>query len=178
MNSGSAATSIALAPMGGFSADILGELSERVRAAFGRDVLLVERLALPPSAFDCSRDQWRASSLLRVLGPAKRPEWDRLLGIVDVDLYAPDLNFVFGQADERHGVAVFSTARLAAGHAERPTLVHRASIEAVHELGHTYGLRHCSRPDCVMWFSNTLGESDRKGFAFCEQHALELKRAK
>jgi archaemetzincin len=178
MSSGSAAGSIALAPMGGFSADILGELSAGVRAAFERDVLIAGRLEFPSSAFDRSRDQWRASSLLRVLGPAKRPEWDRLLGIVEIDLYAPGLNFVFGQADERHGVAVFSTARLAAGHAERPTLVRRASIEAVHELGHTYGLRHCSRPDCVMWFSNTLGETDRKGFAFCEQHALELKRSK
>jgi len=38
------------------------------------------------------------------------PDWLRLLGIAEVDLYAPDLNFVFGEADERRGVAVFSTA--------------------------------------------------------------------
>jgi predicted Zn-dependent protease len=34
------------------------------------------------------------------------------LGVTDVDLYVPDLNFVFGEADAKRGVAVFSIARL------------------------------------------------------------------
>jgi predicted Zn-dependent protease len=29
---------------------------------------------------------------------------------------------------------------------------------------------------CVMWFSNTLAESDRKGTRFCAAHAAELER--
>jgi archaemetzincin len=39
--------------------------------------------------------------------------------------------------------------------------------EAVHELGHTYGLSHCRDIHCVMCFSNTLGDTDRKGVRFC-----------
>jgi predicted Zn-dependent protease len=27
----------------------------------------------------------------------------------------------------------------------------------------------------VMWFSNTLAESDRKGLAFCSAHASQLR---
>jgi archaemetzincin len=44
-------------------------------------------------------------------------------------------------------------------------------------LGHTYGLQHCSDPKCVMYFSNTLGETDRKRDKFCPQHQAELSRA-
>jgi len=43
----------------------------------------------------------------------------------------------------------------------------RAVKEAVHELGHTFGLDHCSDPRCVMHFSNMLADTDRKGREFC-----------
>jgi archaemetzincin len=39
--------------------------------------------------------------------------------------------------------------------------------EALHELGHNRGLRHCSDDGCVMHFSNTLADTDRKGPGFC-----------
>jgi archaemetzincin len=98
-----------------------------------------------------------------------------LLGVTDVDLYVPRLNFVFGEADSKRGVAVFSIARLQTPDRER--FVHRAATEAIHELGHTYGLAHCNNPRCVMWFSNTLDETDRKGTEFCQRHAAALQRA-
>jgi len=52
----------------------------------------------------------------------------------------------------------------------------RAATEAVHELGHSYGLAHCDDRGCVMWFSNSLAETDRKGPRFCPAHAAELRR--
>lgn len=59
---------------------------------------------------------------------------------------------------------------------DRDRFVHRAVTEAVHELGHTYGLNHCDDPHCVMWFSNTLAETDRKGTEFCATHLRALQR--
>ena len=50
------------------------------------------------------------------------------------------------------------------------------ATEAIHELGHTYGLGHCADPRCVMWFSNTLSETDRKGTEFCLAHQAELAK--
>ena len=52
----------------------------------------------------------------------------------------------------------------------------RAVKEAVHELGHTCGLGHCRNPRCVMFFSNTLHDTDVKGPGFCTACRDKLNR--
>jgi hypothetical protein len=68
-------------------------------------------------------------------------------------------------------------ASLCSGSPFKRRAEHRAAIEAIHELAHTYRLTHCTNPRCVMWFSNTLTETDRKGTRFCPDHAEALARA-
>jgi archaemetzincin len=166
---------IAVAVIGDAPRSIVEELTPILRETFGAEIVAAPALTLPASSWNASRRQYLSTTHLDMLASAKRPEWERLLGVADVDLYVPDLNFVFGEADSRRGVAVFSLARLRAG-ADEALLSRRAATEAVHELGHTYGLSHCDKPTCVMWFSNTLSESDRKGTRFCPAHARELRR--
>jgi archaemetzincin len=170
---------IALAVIGEAPRSIIEELARILRETFGAEIVAAPGLSLPSSSWNASRRQYLSTKLLDELAAAKRPEWERLLGIADVDLYVPDLNFVFGEADQRRGVAVFSLARLhvaagAGAGADEALFSRRAATEAVHELGHTYGLSHCDKPTCVMWFSNTLSESDRKGTRFCPAHGREL----
>lgn len=43
----------------------------------------------------------------------------------------------------------------------------RAKKEAVHELGHVFGLLHCPDQRCVMHFSNSIAETDLKGWRLC-----------
>ena len=154
---------------------LLEALKPIIGKAFGADVVTAGSIPVPENAYNQSRRQYHSTKLLDSLARHKRADWSRLLGLADADLYTPDLNFVFGEADAHRGVAVFSIARLHT--TERERFIHRAATEAIHELGHTYGLRHCRDPRCVMWFSNTLEESDRKGIRFCEAHRDELQRA-
>ena len=179
MATATARPTIAIAPVGAVSAERLRPILPMVESAFGATVVVVDPIALPEGALEPRRGQYLSTAILDALAPLRRREWDRLLGVADVDLYVPDLNFVFGEADARRGVAVFSLSRLRAGAGGdgEALLLRRAATEAIHELGHTYGLGHCRDPRCVMWFSNTLAESDRKGTAFCPAHAAQLAAA-
>jgi archaemetzincin len=163
---------IAVAPVGEAPSAEIDALVPVLSEAFGAEVVTAPRVPLPAAAYDARRRQHRSTAILDAL--ARRPQWERLLGVADVDLFVPDLNFVFGEGDSRRGVAVFSLARL---RADDPGLFRRrAATEAIHELGHTWGLGHCRDDRCVMWFSNTLAESDRKGTVFCHAHAAQLAR--
>ena len=103
--------------------------------------------------------------------PSPPGSGDRVLGLVDMDIFAHELNFVFGEADVAGGKALISLKRLRQefyGLPKNENLFReRALKEAVHELGHTYGLRHCPNPACVMHFSNSLHDTDLKGWDFC-----------
>ncbi|RMD53346.1 MAG: archemetzincin, partial [Nitrospirae bacterium] len=96
-----------------------------------------------------------------------------------VDLYADGLNFVFGEADILRGVAIISLTRLHQSFyglpEDRGLFIERALKEAVHELGHLYGLRHCPDPHCVMHFSNSLLDTDKKSYKFCAICRRKLK---
>ena len=99
-----------------------------------------------------------------------------MLGLVDLDLFVPELNFVFGLADPAGGRALVALPRLResfyGGREDEALFLARTVKEAVHELGHTYGLEHCHDRTCVMAFSNSLMDTDHKRAEFCERCAL------
>jgi archaemetzincin len=171
---------IALASVGdGLEDEVRLELQRVLTSTFDAEIVTVPVIPLPPSAYDPARRQYHSTPVLRQLARMKPHDAERLLGVADVDLYVPELNFVFGEADAARGVAIFSLARLQTNPSDpgvRTRFLKRVATEAVHELGHTYGLDHCTNPRCVMWFSNTLAESDRKGLMFCADHAAQLAR--
>jgi archaemetzincin len=88
-----------------------------------------------------------------------------------VDLFNPVLTYVFGEAQLSARGAVVSSRRLRPemyGLPENvPLLQARLETEAVHELGHTFGLLHCLEPTCVMHASSYVEEIDLKESRFC-----------
>ena len=169
---------IALVPIGQVKESTLAVIGEGLREAFGRDYLIAAALPHPDYAYDRRRGQYRSDDILAQLRRLDLPA-DRWLGVVDVDLYTPGLNFVFGQAQMGGPAAIIALPRLRQsfyGLPEDETLFHERAIkEAVHELGHTYGLGHCRDARCVMHFSNSLSDTDRKSHHFCPRCMARLK---
>jgi archaemetzincin len=96
---------------------------------------------------------------------------DYFLGVTEADLYVPNLNYVFGLANPSIRAGVISLNRLKPegldGEVDTTLYIDRAVKEAVHESGHLFGLPHDKNPRCVMFFSNSLADTDRKGRWFC-----------
>lgn len=121
--------------------------------------------------YDPNRAQYNSSLILQQLITTPPPNAEKILGVVDVDLFIPILTFVFGEAQLKGIGAVVSTHRLHNrfyGLPENSELTtDRLLKEAVHELGHTFGLIHCLQPKCVMNASTYVENIDQKSTEFC-----------
>jgi archaemetzincin len=169
---------ISLLPVGRIEHALLEPLAEgltrhlRVACSIQPDGLEAE------FAFNPLRRQYHSTEILkRILARPASEAW-KVLGVTNVDLYIPVLTFVFGEAQLTDGVAVVSAHRLHQDFYGMPTnpelLQERLLKEALHELGHTYGLRHCPDYNCVMSSSNGIERIDLKSTEFCPACAQAL----
>lgn len=140
-------------------------------------VRALKPLDTPVMAFDSFRDQYHSTRVLAFLEEyAQTVRADYILGVASFDLYVPGMNFVFGEARCPGRVAVISTHRLKTRDFDEPDLLGSRSVkEAVHEIGHMMGLRHCSERGCVMYFSERLADTDGKGDSFCSECERKMK---
>lgn len=147
-------------------------IAESVREHFGLATRLIEDHMILPCALDETRMQYNSNLILRKLLEIRPPEALKILGVTNLDLFSPIFAYVFGEAQFGGQSAVISTFRLRGSPEGKtshgcPPLVDRIEKEAIHELGHTFGLRHCADPDCVMHYSVGVQCADRKFAFFC-----------
>jgi archaemetzincin len=170
---------IYLVPIGLVDEEVLSVVGEGLGVALGREWDATDPLPHPAYAYRQRRQQYLSDAILSQLRQMVLPA-ERLLGLVDLDLYTPGLNFVFGQASMGGREALIALPRLRQafyGLSDDKALFHERAIkEAVHELGHTYGLGHCPDATCVMHFSNSLSDTDFKGKEFCPTCQAVLTR--
>ncbi len=139
----------------------------------GAEAILSESVwEMPESARSARRNQYLARTILDELADwADEYRYGRILGVCKADLYATGFNFIFGEAEYPGKAAIISLHRLGGELADERE---RALKEAIHELGHTFGLKHCRKPACIMSFSKTLSDTDMKGLRFCEKCSSRL----
>jgi len=169
--------SIVLVAVGEVDKNVVELLKNDLNRVFNKQIWVGKGMAEPVSAFNKRRNQYLSTAILSALMEQRDdPAYEKILGIVDHDLYVPELNFVFGEASTKAALISLTRLRQEFYHLpENRTLFHqRVLTEAVHELGHTYGLRHCENTRCVMFFSNTLMDTDRKGPEFCQRCKSKL----
>lgn len=146
-------------------------LEQSIRRAFGYPTRRLKRKISLDRAFDLSRSQYSSSQILREVIADPPADAVKILGIVDVDLYIPILTFVFGEAQLRGIGSVVAMHRLNNKFyglpEDRDLLTERLIKEAVHELGHNFGLVHCPNQTCVMRSSTYVEDIDFKSHELC-----------
>ena len=163
--------SLQLLPIGNVEQGLLQEMRDILPQIFPLACEILPRALDPSSTFHGERQQYHSSELLRLMGALVTPRCSRLLGITAIDLYIPILTFVFGEAQIGGPSALVSVHRLRQEFYGLPAdplvLEQRLLKEAVHELGHTFHLNHCSDYQCAMAASHAVEWIDIKGSGLC-----------
>lgn len=164
-------TEIQIVPVGNVDRDILEFLSVTICESIGASCRVGPQSIDPRDAFNAPRRQYNSTQILAKLLESGDNSAGKLLGVADVDLFIPVLTFVFGEAQLSNRAALMSVHRLRQqfyGLPEDERLFYeRCEKEAVHELGHSFGLVHCRNFECVMHFSNSIEQVDLKTNEFC-----------
>ena len=180
---------IVLLPLGDVERPLLEESCGLLAETFGGTAVLREVSVDLERFFDAERVQYNSTAIIRHLlergAPAGKERihagdpGEKTLAVVARDLFVPILTYVFGEAQLGGRIAVVSTYRLQNERYGLPRdhalLRQRFRKEAVHELGHTYGLVHCDRQECVMHSSTYVEDIDLKGEKLCRSCAAMLR---
>jgi len=135
-------------------------------------------LSIPEGAYDPKRGQYQSVEIMKMLAQCAPRDASRVLGVTDVDLEIPMLSFLFGQAQFDGPIAVVSLCRLHQEFyglpPEESLLRERTAKEVLHELGHTFGLVHCSDPKCAMSLATHIELVDAKAEQYCSRCGMQL----
>jgi len=155
-------------------------ITKTVAEWFPFSIQRLPALTIPQLAYDPKRNQYQSVEFMRMLNKHVPQDGSRILGITDVDLSIPMLSFLFGQAQLDGPVAIVSLCRLRQefyGLPAQDDLVReRLTKEVLHEMGHTFGLVHCSEQSCAMSLSTHIGMVDGKTEKYCSRCGLQLAK--
>ncbi len=157
--------------------ELVHTVCDALESIYDIQTVLEDPQRAPWHSYDYSRDQYSAAGFTEI---AEYGLHSKNIVVTDLDLFSYPLNFVFGQAHLAGRASVISTYRLNPDFYEcdggQPSISdemyehmyrERVAKEAVHEVGHMLGLRHCTNNRCVMSFSPTIAEVDIKDKYLC-----------
>ena len=177
------AHSIVINPIGNYSQELLETIRSEIKRIFGFNSEITSILEDLAFAYDLNRNQYHSTLILNHLAENPPPATVRIMAIVQVDLFIPILTYVYGEAQLGGKACVVSTFRLNEGlpatNIGNPFL-ERIAKESIHELGHTFNLRHCRDHTCIMHYCRNEHDVDQKSNDLCRYCKImledELKR--
>jgi len=163
---------IKLIPLGKIPGEIQDFLIEVLQGIFRKKVFKLKTQKIPIQAFDLNRSQYSSKELIEYL-QAQKIHKEKILGLINEDIFKPGFPFIFGESNSLKKVALVSFWRFEQNmkffDCDPELFKSRIKKEAIQKMGHLYGLRHCTNPKCVMYYSHTISEIDGKSDQFCER---------
>lgn len=169
---------ILVAPIGKIDPALCDAVRCAIESIYGLPGEVQSILRAVDFAFNPVRRQYHSTPILTQLAASAPARVLKLVAITPVDLFIPILTHVYGEAQLGGKAAIISTHRLAddapaAG--SDAALLCRAVKEAIHELGHTFKLRHCPERSCIMHYCRSIKDVDRKSDQLCRHCKVLLQ---
>ncbi len=162
---------IFIAPVRFYSNLLLQNLVIELSKRFSSQIQIIDLNINLDDFFSVDRRQYFSTQIIAEAIKLTDTFNGKVMLITDVDIFVPVLTFIFGEAQLNGKHSILSACRLHeefySGVSNESLLLERTIKEALHELGHNFGLRHCIDWDCVMHSSNGIEEVDIKGKTYC-----------
>ncbi|HOK18287.1 MAG TPA: archaemetzincin family Zn-dependent metalloprotease [Caldisericia bacterium] len=152
---------------------ILNEIKENFERIFNLPVFIEKNINIPVDFKNSLRNQYPVRNLISYLEENIVDDCLKIIGIINKDIYEEGYNFLFGSAEFNGKYAVISLFRLY--DEDKNLFLNRSIKESIHEIGHTFGLNHCNNKSCVMNFSLSIKDVDRKQIFFCKLCETKLR---
>ncbi len=153
-------------------------LGQEIHRTFGFQTEIKSLLQDVNFAYNLTRDQYHSTAILEKLASTSSSRTLKIVAITNVDLFIPILTHVYGEAQLAGKACIVSTFRLKEGlsiaNIEKE-LENRVVKEALHELGHTFNLRHCNDKACIMHYCRSIKDVDRKSDQLCRYCKILLE---
>jgi archaemetzincin len=170
--------SILISPIGEVGAALIEAVAGEIERVFGFPTEIEFVLQDLSFALDTNRNQYHSTAILEQLAARIPAQAVRVLAIAQVDLFIPILTHVYGEAQLGGAACIVSTFRLNKGRSGMdisPNHIERVVKEAVHEMGHTFKLRHCPEHACIMHYCRNEEDVDRKSDQLCRYCKVMLE---
>ena len=146
--------SISIVPFQGIDSNLIKELKTGILKQLKVELDILEKTSLPDFAFYKLRQRYIADSLLIFLRQINKNKFEKIIGITTKDISTRKGTVenwgILGLGTCPGEVCVISSFRAGKDKVSPSVFLHRMITLALHELGHTYGLEHCSVATCLM----------------------------
>ena len=166
------APTISILPIDEIDPSVLRCIGESIARTFGfkYDILPVEHIAVRTPEL-LHQGKYNSTGVLLYISRRSYRNSLKILAVTQLDLYSPIFSHLYGEAQLRGVAALMSLHRLRQEFyhldPDPEVFLSRCEKEALHELGHTFGLMHCNDRNCVMYPSSTIADTDMKSNRFC-----------
>ncbi len=161
---------IVISPLGAIEDELVLSLEKGITRAFGLPTSIEALLPDIAFAYHPGRKQYHSTAIIDRLVDELEKDQLRVLGVTEQGLFIAILTHVYGEAQLGGRAGVISVYRLREGQDPlSPGREYQVRVvkEAVHELDHTFGLKHCPDAGCIMHYYRSLRDVDRKQGEFC-----------
>jgi len=153
-------------------------LGQEIHRTFGFQTETKSLLQDVNFAYNLTRDQYHSTAILEKLASTSPSQAIKIAAITNIDLFIPILTHVYGEAQLAGKACIVSTFRLQEGLSIatiEKEVEKRIVKEVLHELGHTFNLRHCNDKACIMHYCRSIKDVDRKSDQLCRYCKILLE---